>query len=433
MMASWMVHCIVVALCFGLAAMAAEHLARLYGKPARGVWAVALVASLLVPVVNWALVIRVDSFGGRLAVPLAPVTTSLLTGSLRAYAPTTPLLPGWDAALAAVWLGMSLTLVALLVGSFRRLARERGGWREATVEGRRVLVSHHVGPAVVGVMAPVVVVPDWLLGLSSAVKRVALQHEEEHQRVGDLRLMLVASLAVVVCPWNIPLWWQLRRLRTALEADCDARVLDGGADIRTYGTLLLEVGSRVWYRRLATMALIERRSSLARRIEIMTSRPKLRIAQACVAVGLATAFALLACETPVPSQSGDEEGDIMLVGEVYAEGAVDQPPERISSPPMEYPRLLMEAGIEGHVLLQAIVGIDGAIEPGSVEILESTDRGFELPARRLLERSVFRPARVNGSPVRVLIQLPIQFAIVRGLNEEAPDAAEDLITGHGRN
>jgi bla regulator protein BlaR1 len=80
MIASWIVYCVLVALCLGVAASAAEHLIRLYGKPARGVWLVALVGSLLVPIVNWIVVNRVDaSADGSQAVLLSPVVaTSLL-------------------------------------------------------------------------------------------------------------------------------------------------------------------------------------------------------------------------------------------------------------------------------------------------------------------------------------------------------------------
>jgi len=426
MIASWMVYSVLVALCFGVAASAAEHLIRLYGKPARGVWVVALVGSLLVPIVNWSVVNRADAMAdGSRAILLSPVVaTSLFSSPLQAYAPVGPVLPGLDGAFGVLWLGMSLGLVAILVVSFWRLKREWRSWHEATLDGNPVLVSSHVGPAVVGLFNHEVVVPDWIFELSAGMRRVALQHEEEHMRAGDLRLIMFASLAVLLFPWNISLWWQLRRLRTALEADCDGRVLQRGADMRTYGTLLLEVGSRAWYPRLATLALIERRSSLARRIEIMTLRPRLRIAQACGAVVLAGAFALLACETPVPSQLGDEEAALGQVAGAYLETEVDSQPQRISSPPLEYPRLLQQAGIEGSVLLSAIVGVDGKIEAGSVEILESTNEAFELPSKSLLERSVFRPGKVDGEPVRTRINLPIQFTLMSKSHDEVPEPPE---------
>jgi len=156
----------------------------------------------------------------------------------------------------------------------------------------------------------------------------------------------------------------------------------------------------------------------------MTSQPRLRIAQACVVVVLAGSFALLACETPVPSQLSEQDADLMLAEGVYGDTVVDQPPQRISSPPLEYPRLLQEAGIEGSVLLSAIVGVDGKIEVGSVEILESTNEAFELPSKSLLERSLFRPGKVDGEPVRTRINLPIQFVLRSKSHDEIPEPPE---------
>jgi beta-lactamase regulating signal transducer with metallopeptidase domain len=42
-------------------------------------------------------------------------------------------------------------------------------------------------------------------------------------------------------PWNLALWWQLRRLCLAVEMDCDARVVSALGDARAYGALLLRV------------------------------------------------------------------------------------------------------------------------------------------------------------------------------------------------
>ena len=51
----------------------------------------------------------------------------------------------------------------------------------------------------------------------------------------------------------------------------------------------------------------------------------------------------------------------------------------------------------------------GRVEPGSVRVVTSTHKSFEGPAKTLLEKSLFRPGRVRGTPVRVLIQIPVTF------------------------
>ena len=100
------------------------------------------------------------------------------------------------------------------------------------------------------------------------------------------------------------------------------------------------------------------------------------------------------------------------LAQVFAEAVVDEPPERISSPPLEYPRMMRQAGIEGNVVLQAVVDTTGRVEAGSVRVMSSTHKSFESSARTLLAKSLFRPGRVRGTPVRVLIQIPVTFNLL---------------------
>jgi protein TonB len=107
---------------------------------------------------------------------------------------------------------------------------------------------------------------------------------------------------------------------------------------------------------------------------------------------------------------GVETGPVDLT-QVFVEAVVDEPPERISFPPPEYPRMLQEAHIEGSVVLEAVIDTTGHAEPNSIKVISSTNRAFEAPAKDALRRALFRPGRVRGQPVRVLVHLPIRFVI----------------------
>jgi protein TonB len=107
---------------------------------------------------------------------------------------------------------------------------------------------------------------------------------------------------------------------------------------------------------------------------------------------------------------GIETGPVDLT-QVFVEAVVDEPPERISFPPPEYPRMLQEAHIEGSVVLEAVIDTTGHAEPNSIKVISSTNRAFEAPAKDALRRALFRPGRVRGQPVRVLVHLPIRFVI----------------------
>lgn len=97
---------------------------------------------------------------------------------------------------------------------------------------------------------------------------------------------------------------------------------------------------------------------------------------------------------------------------VHSIETIDEPPERISSPPLEYPRMMQQAGIEGLVTVQAIVDTTGRAERESITVVTSTNSTFEGAAKRLIARSLFRPGRVAGTPVRVMIQITVHFTLL---------------------
>ena len=53
MIAAWMAYSVVMALLLGLAAVALDRAARMYGLPSRWVWFSVLVGSVAAPVVAW--------------------------------------------------------------------------------------------------------------------------------------------------------------------------------------------------------------------------------------------------------------------------------------------------------------------------------------------------------------------------------------------
>ncbi len=107
---------------------------------------------------------------------------------------------------------------------------------------------------------------------------------------------------------------------------------------------------------------------------------------------------------------GVDTGPVDLT-QVFIEAVVDEPPERISFPPLDYPRMLLEARIEGTVTLEAVIDTTGHAEPNSIKVISSTNRAFEAPAKDALRKALFRPGRVRGQAVRVLVHLPLRFVI----------------------
>ncbi len=99
--------------------------------------------------------------------------------------------------------------------------------------------------------------------------------------------------------------------------------------------------------------------------------------------------------------------------QTFMESAVDERPERLSGPSPRYPEMLRQAGIEGIVLLEFVIDTSGHVEEGTLKVLQSTNRAFEGPAMNVIQGSLYRPGRVRGQAVRVLVSQQIGFAIQR--------------------
>jgi len=108
---------------------------------------------------------------------------------------------------------------------------------------------------------------------------------------------------------------------------------------------------------------------------------------------------------------GGVANGIMPSGEVYLEAIVEERPSVLSAPPPPYPELLRQAGIQGRVLIRAVIDTSGRAEPNSITIMRSPNPGFDQPSRNWMLRALFRPARVHGRAVRVLVEVPLDYRI----------------------
>ena len=155
----------------------------------------------------------------------------------------------YDTSIDRVWLTISAVLLLWGLASAWRVSRvvslSRKGQGDAnglaTIDGVPVVVTNLMGPATVGFWRSRVLLPRWVLALPGVERQYVVRHEEEHRRAHDGRLLFIMSLPLILMPWNLAMWWQLRRLCLAVEMDCDNRVVNGLGDATAYGELLLKV------------------------------------------------------------------------------------------------------------------------------------------------------------------------------------------------
>ena len=115
---------------------------------------------------------------------------------------------------------------------------------------------------------------------------------------------------------------------------------------------------------------------------------------------------------PPKHPSGSVQDPVTPTGnDVFMEALVDEKPVVLWAPRLVYPEVLRQALIEGRVMVRAILDTMGHAEANSLKILESPNPGFDESAKAWVRRALFRPARIHGRAVRVLIQVPIEFRL----------------------
>ena len=304
-MIAWMAYAALVGAIVAAGGMAMEQLAAATGRPRRIAWLAALAVGLAIPLAG--------GWGDPVAVPVEeaaapesePAGGQSVAGDLWRAVPAMPVPRDRTAGRVALlaWGAGSLAAMAVLAGVLAVVARGRRRWERRRVLGADLYVSRRFGPALVGVARPRVVIPRWVTELEPGARNAIIRHELEHARAGDHLALLYGGLVAAAFPWSPAIWWMYRRLRAAVELDCDQRVLASGIGVADYGDVLLGAGARARGRWGFAPAMGQPRTLLERRLKTMSEkRRRLNAGRAALLVTAAAGSVALACGTPVPME-----------------------------------------------------------------------------------------------------------------------------------
>jgi beta-lactamase regulating signal transducer with metallopeptidase domain/outer membrane biosynthesis protein TonB len=428
MISAWMLYAAAIGGLITLAAMAIERVAVARARPVRFIWLVAIVLSIVWPVAN--AIQRAVPAADESATVL-PFAITLPSTAISADGPTDRGLLV-DRLLISLWAGLSILLVARIGHAVLSLRRNRNAWRLSTVDGTSVRLSDNVGPAVIGLRSMDVVLPQWIMTLEPSLRAIVLCHEEEHRLARDPYLLFAAGVAVALMPWNVALWMQARRLRLAIEMDCDGRVLRAHPSPERYGMLMLTiVQRRSTAPAMFAPMLSEPTTQLERRILAMrTTRRRFMRLTVYGGSALAAGALLLACalKTDGPtSPSPLSSRAPSTASEPYFEFQVEKQvaPKPGNTGP-KYPATLRAANVEGVVLAQFVVDTFGRADMRSFKVLKSDHDLFTATVESSLPGMEFTPAEVGNRKVKQLVQMPFQFS----LSHDDSNAAHAPVARH---
>jgi protein TonB len=120
----------------------------------------------------------------------------------------------------------------------------------------------------------------------------------------------------------------------------------------------------------------------------------------------------IATSTPGMDTDGDKivvappsEDELPKFGEyVY----VEELPEAVTKVNPEYPEIAREAGVDGTVMVQALVGKDGKVK--DTKVVKSIPM-LDASALAAVKQWVFKPALSNNKPVAVWVAVPVKFTL----------------------
>ncbi len=398
MIAAWMIWSVAAGLLLAVAALAAE---KLLAGGRRWVWIAAALGTVTLPLVR---MLPALGGGGGGALPGGPVVLEpLLVDASRA-----PVFLG--NALLAGWGTLSLAMAAFALVGCVRFRRRLARWERGALLGREVRWSRDTGPALAGLIRPVIVLPDWVREAGAARQELILAHEEEHLRARDMPLRLLAGLLLVAAPWNPALWFHYRRLGLAIELDCDRRVMNRLPERRRlYGDLLFRVGAGARsLPGLPVTALAERRSFLERRIrELFNRDPQVRLAQAAFLGFAAILVVAVTLVLPGISSRDDISREPTFV-QMTVRPSLANSDDVVDALQREYPPLLHDAGVGGTAVVWLFIDEEGVVRDQRIHT-SSGHRPLDEAALRVAEQARFTPALNGTEKVSVWLELPITF------------------------
>jgi TonB family protein len=431
---------VLVSVAVAVVAIALDRVSARVGLARRFVWIGAMLVSTLVPtaIALRSQVIPTDVAGASLATadgdavienvrwspgPQTLGTTRRSALIERARFATTRSVEALNRWATPSWLVASALGFVAIFASIARLAWRRRGWLSAETDVGTVLISSHDGPAVVGAIRPTIVIPQWALAADRQARTMVLQHELEHLRAHDSRVLLGLAVLRAAFPWNPALWLIARRLRRAIEIDCDARVIHALGRPHAYGRMLVELSERYAAPLPMSALLSSAPRDLEARIEAMTGSPtRHRVGlSALIALGAVVLAAWLPLppvlrvvrvqSTTAPAVTSPPRSTItrVLASVTKADSVAPWRQKRVrgakvyigASPPIvfpggprplrgnpapKYPDDMRDSRIEGVVSVEFRIDSAGVPDTSSLRVISSPNVAFERSVRSVLPR-----------------------------------------------
>jgi TonB family protein len=286
---------------------------------------------------------------------------------------------------------------------------------EARFQAHATLVSAPgiAGPITLGLRSKLLILPEGMLqSLSAGELDAVLAHEFAHMRRNDFASNLALQFLTLPIAFHPALWLTRSRLVQARELVCD-RLAAEHTGRALYTRSLLRLASRILAnpstptphaigvfdahpleRRLMNLSHIPAPLGRTRRFALVATT---------IALTTLTCGTALALRVSIPStalQESSKPKTVRMSGGVAA-GMIKSKVQPV------YPAEAKAAGIQGSVVLHAIIGTDGKIQ--SLNVLSGPPE-LTQSAMDAVSQWVYKPYLINGEPTSVETTITVNYS-----------------------
>lgn len=399
------------------------------------IWVSALLLQLMLPVLSLMLPSAWLRFSWLSSAASAEVTVSMHAGSMIGGEHAAGKLP---ALVVSAYLLATAYFVVRFLRSYGALVRLKRASSPLVLTGDAVAcwksylgslgkpevflaVSERLfSPVTFGITGKLLILPRHMLqDLSIEAMSALFAHECAHIARNDFAKNLVYQALSLPVRWHPLLGLTLKRIASTREMICDRHAAERIGP-HLYARSLLRLASMLMTKKVARLhhAIgfldanpLERRlmSILANKANITAKRRAATLA-GCIALGIVVCASALALRPglgamPAPGSAAPIKADepVAISTETLAGNALEH-----AAP--KYPEAAKKAKIQGAVLLDVIVGKDGAVEHIS---LRSGPEQLAPSALDAVSRWTYKPFLVNGSPVEVQAAVTVTYTLAK--------------------
>ena len=283
------------------------------------------------------------------------------------------------------------------------------------------------GPVTIGLTRRLLLLPATMVtDLPEGDQRTVIAHEFAHMRRNDFLKNLIYELLSLPAGYHPALWLTRDRITETREIVCDqiaapiANSVASPIDARNeYARSLLRLASLL----VTSMPVrtphaigIFDANAFERRLMKLTQQPtqirasrRFALIAACAVLGLVTCASALALRLsvnalPAATDKNSSKSDSLNVPASEMAGNV------LTKVPPKYPEEAKKERIQGTVLLNAIIGKDGAVEELTVA---SGPKELQQSSLDAVRQWTYKPYLLNGEPIEVKTTISVIYTLAK--------------------